>query len=65
MTMLKMTAILAMFVTIGMLAMGIGSMAHGGSFDQKHSGQWMTARVVAQAIAFALVLLAIYLAVIG
>ncbi|MHB8455828.1 MAG: twin transmembrane helix small protein [Acidiferrobacterales bacterium] len=65
MAMLKITAILAMLVTIGMLAMGIGSMAHGGSFDQKHSGQWMTARVVAQAVAFTLVLVAIYLAVAG
>ncbi len=64
MILLKVTAILAMIVTIGILAMGIGSMAHGGAYDAKHSTQWMTARVVAQAVAFALILLAIYEAII-
>lgn len=48
---------LAVLATMAALVTGIGSMAGGGSYDQQHSHQWMTLRVVFQAIAVALLLM--------
>ncbi len=50
----------ALLMTVGLIGTGIWSMAHGGEFDRKHSTQLMFARVAMQAIAVALLLLAIY-----
>jgi hypothetical protein len=54
--------ILAVIATVVVLFMGIRSMAHGGASDRRHSGGLMSARVVFQAIAFVLIVLAIWLA---
>ena len=52
--------ILAFIATVVALATGIGSMAHGGEFDQKHDVQLMAVRVGLQGAAIVLVLLAVY-----
>ncbi len=62
MNILTFVILLAMMVTIGMLATGLWSMAHGGEFDRKHSDQFMIARVGAQGVTLLLLFLAIYLA---
>lgn len=59
---LHVVIILAMMITIGVLATGIWSMAHGGEFDREHSDQFMMARVGAQAVTVLLLLLAVFLA---
>ena len=62
MNLLTITIILAMVLTIGVLVIGVGSMAHGGEFDEKHSEQFMYARVIMQAVTLLLLFFAIYLA---
>ena len=62
MNLLTITIIIAMVLTIAVLALGIGSMAHGGKFDEQHSEQFMTARVGLQALTLLLLAFAIYLA---
>ncbi len=61
MTALTVIVIIATFATVIVLATGIGSMAHGGEFDRKHSLQLMTARVGLQGLVFALILLTLLL----
>jgi len=51
--------ILALFATIVSLGWGIGSMAHGGRFDDKHDVQFMSARLGFQGAAIVLLLIAI------
>ena len=51
--------ILALVATIISLLLGVGSMAHGGSSDEKHSGQFMNARVIFQGIALLLMIIAL------
>ncbi len=58
MTMLTITIILALVATIVSLGWGLGSMAHGGTYDSKHSGQLMNARVIFQGLALVLLLIA-------
>ena len=60
MTLLNTVIVMAMLITVGVLATGIWSMAHGGEFDRKHSDQFMLGRVGAQAVTLVL-LLAVYL----
>lgn len=52
---------LATVATIAALVTGVGSMAGGGSYDARHSHQWMALRVVFQAIAVALLLVVLLL----
>lgn len=59
MTILTMAVILALVFTIGSLVWGLGSMAHGGSYDNEHSEKIMFTRVGIQAIAFALIIVAL------
>jgi hypothetical protein len=59
MDILTVVVILALVAVIATLAWGVGSMAHGGSYDREHSEQIMFTRVGIQALAFALVLLAL------
>ena len=54
--------IAALIATVVALVLGIGSMARGGEFDEKHSEQFMFARVGLQGVTFLLLLLALYLA---
>ena len=62
MNILNMLIIAALIMTVGVIAIGIWSMAQGGEFDQKHSTQIMAARVGMQGVTFVLLLLAIFIA---
>jgi len=44
--------------TLGVLAVGVGNMFRGGEFNRKHGNHLMQLRVLLQAIAVALVVLA-------
>jgi hypothetical protein len=60
MNILTMTVVLALVAVIATLVWGIGSMAHGGSYDREHSEQIMFTRVGIQAAAFALIVVALF-----
>lgn len=62
MSILTFVIILALVLTIAVLATGIGSMAHGGEFDNKHGTQLMFARVGMQGLTLLLLLVALFLA---
>ena len=62
MTLLTTTVVLALMATIVTLAWGLGSMAVGGTYDEKHSEQLMIARVGIQIFAVVMLLIAAYLA---
>ena len=53
--------IIAAGVTVAILFIGIFTMARGGEFNQRWSNKLMRYRIVAQAIAVAMFMLAIYL----
>lgn len=59
MTTLTVLVIFALIATIVALGWGIGSMAHGGAFDAKHSHQLMSARVGFQGLAIVLLVVAL------
>lgn len=59
MTTLTVLVFFALMATIVTLGWGLGSMAHGGKFDAKHSHQLMGARVGFQGLAIALLLVAL------
>jgi len=46
--------VLAMLATVGVLFLGLFSMARGGEFNQRNSNKLMRARIVCQAVALAL-----------
>ncbi|MBI1492937.1 MULTISPECIES: twin transmembrane helix small protein [Rhodobacterales] len=52
---------LAVLVTLVVLMTGIGGFAKGGEFNKKHSNRLMRWRIIAQAVAVALILLFIAL----
>lgn len=52
--------IVALVATIISFGWGIGSMGRGGKYDDEHSDQFMSARVIFQAIAVILMLAAAY-----
>jgi hypothetical protein len=60
MSVLTLLIILALIATIVALAWGVGSMAHGGSYDDKHSEEIMFTRVGLQALAFVLIMVALF-----
>ncbi|MBM2830931.1 MAG: hypothetical protein HW411_1721 [Gammaproteobacteria bacterium] len=62
MNLLTIVIIAALVITAGVLIIGVGSMALGGEFDEKHSTQLMFARVGMQGITLILLLVALYLA---
>ncbi|MEX2163918.1 MAG: twin transmembrane helix small protein [Sulfuricaulis sp.] len=51
--------ILALLATVVSIVMGVGSMAKGGKYDDKHSGQFMNARIIFQAMAAMLLVIAL------
>ena len=51
----------AVGITALILLTGIGGFAKGGNFNRKYANKVMRARIVAQAIAIALILLYVYL----
>lgn len=62
MDLLTLIVMVGMITTLGVLFAGLYSMAHGGDFDHRHSGQFMVARVGAQGITLLILLLALYIA---
>lgn len=63
MSLLSITVVLALIATIITLAWGLGSMARGGSYDEKHSEQLMFTRIGIQTFAFVMLLIAVFLTV--
>jgi hypothetical protein len=59
MNILNFTVITVMFFAIATLVWGIASMAHGGTYDREHSEKIMFTRIGVQAVAFAIILLAL------
>ena len=51
--------LIAMFITLGVLATGIIGMARGGEFNAKYGNKLMRVRVIAQGVALALFALAV------
>ena len=51
--------IIAMFITLGVLATGMIAMARGGEFNAKYGNKLMRARVIAQGVALALFAIAV------
>lgn len=62
MNLLTIVILISLILTIIVMAAGIGSMAQGGEFDEKHSTQLMAARVGMQTVTLLLLFFAIYLA---
>lgn len=62
MNILTVLIILALLATVVSLGWGVGSMAHGGHYDEEHSTQLMGARVGLQALAIALLIVAAIMA---
>jgi hypothetical protein len=61
MSLLTVAILLALLVTVFILVGGVGSMAHGGDFDQRHSHQFMFARIGAQGLTLLLLAIALLL----
>ncbi|MGB7318469.1 MAG: twin transmembrane helix small protein [Planktotalea sp.] len=54
--------IIAMFVVVGILLVGIGGFAKGGDFNRKHANRIMRYRIYAQFVAVLLILAVVYFA---
>jgi len=52
---------IAVLVVLAILMFGIGGFARGGDFNRKHANKVMRWRIIAQAIAIALVLLFVWI----
>jgi len=59
MYLLTVLIVVALFATLAALVSGIASMAHGGEYDVRHSGQMMFARVGLQGLTFILLIIAL------
>jgi hypothetical protein len=53
--------VLAVLVVLAILATGIGGFAKGGEFNRKHGNRLMRWRIIAQAVAVALILLFLWM----
>jgi hypothetical protein len=51
----------ALLATVVVLALGLRSMAHGGSYDREHAEKFMWERVALQAVVIALLVVAVLL----
>lgn len=58
-------AVGACFVVLAVLAFGIFSFARGGEFNRKYSNKIMQLRILTQAIAVALIIIAVFAAKMG
>ncbi len=52
---------IACLVVVAILMVGIGGFAKGGDFNRKHANRIMRYRIIAQAVAVALILLFVFL----
>ena len=59
MNLLTLLVILSLVGVVAALIWGVGSMAHGGSYDREHSEQIMFTRIGVQAVAFILIVIAV------
>jgi hypothetical protein len=59
MKILTILVILALLATVASMVVGVGSMIKGGEYDDKHSGQFMNARIIFQGIAALLLVMAL------
>ena len=59
MTIFTVLAVLALVATLVSLGWGVGSMAHGGEYDARHSNQLMWARLGFQGLALVLIVAAV------
>jgi len=62
MDVLTIVIVACLVLTATILVIGVGSMAQGGEYDEKHSEQLMFARVGMQAITLILLFVALYIA---
>ena len=62
MDVLTLVIVASLILTAVILVIGVGSMAQGGEFDERHSEQLMFARAGMQAITLSLLFVALYLA---
>ena len=62
MNLLTIVILISLVLTVVVMAAGIGSMAQGGEYDEKHGTQLMFARVGMQAVTLLLLFFAMYLA---
>ena len=53
--------VVAVLIVLGILMFGVGSFGRGGDFNRRHANRIMRWRVIAQAVAIALVLLYVFL----
>ena len=53
--------LIALFAVVAVLAVGIGGFGLGGSFNAKNGNRMMRWRIIAQAVAIALILLYVWL----
>ncbi len=53
-------ALIACFAVLGILLFGVASFAKGGDFNRKYANKIMQYRLLAQAIAVVLILVAVY-----
>lgn len=53
--------IIGVFITAGIMLMGLASMGQGGDFDKKHGNKFMQARVISQFTTLILVVLYLFL----
>ena len=53
--------LIALFAVVAVLAVGIGGFGLGGSFNAKNGNRMMRWRIIAQAVAIALILLFVWL----
>lgn len=53
-------ALIACFAVLGVLLFGVSSFARGGDFNRKYANKIMRLRIIAQAIAVVLILLAVW-----
>ena len=52
---------LACFAVLFILMLGVGGFAKGGDFNRKHANRLMRYRIIAQAVAIALILLFVWI----
>ena len=64
MNLLTLLVVLSLVAVVAALFWGVGSMAHGGSYDREHSEQIMFTRIGIQAVAFILVVIAVIYAIV-
>ena len=64
MNLLTLLVVLSLVAVVAALFWGVGSMAHGGSYDREHSEQIMFTRIGIQAVAFILIVIAVIYAIV-